>query len=177
MNYLLVGTILMAGMLVIFFIQSKRNKRNPPRNRVDTTKDSKIKSPSEDEFIDDLVAVPARVYDNRTRRIYNRMLPASDVRQIRRDFGNLGRMWYWNNEWRYAVVRLVDGTCRPVQNYMTRSLDNPPEKLHRALQQEETEALFSPRDNRGVLTKYGAYLLFAGVVIGILFIWGANIMR
>lgn len=133
--------------------------------------------PPPENFIDNLVSVPARIYDNRTRTVYNADLPAADVRQIRRDFGNLGRMWFYNNEWRYAIVRKNDSTCEPIQRFMASSLNNPPERLHRALQQEETESYYNPRDNRGILAKYGAYLLFAGIAIGVLFLWGANIMR
>ncbi len=124
-----------------------------------------------------LTPVLARIYDNVTRTIRNEELPVDAIKQIRTDYGNLGRRWLRDGEWLYEMVRLTAGDYVPVQKYISLSLKNPPERLHRALQQEETESYYRPRDNRGILAKYGSYLLFAGVVVVILFLWGANMMR
>jgi hypothetical protein len=181
MNYVLVALVL--GCITLAFILLKRHNTNS--RRVPIEKQGKQTKPSNNGhnsgnptgYIDNLVAVPARIYDNFTRTVKTGMLPAEGVRQIRKDYGNLGRRWEYNGEWVYSVVRLVTGKYVPTQQYMTLSLDNPPERLHRALQQQETEAFYRVRDNRSVLAKYGAYLLFAGVVIVILFLWGANMMQ
>ena len=183
MSYALVLLVFGAVGCVIYFLRHKKNKKHGTARMVpavetkkNSPKNSKFEVPV-DDFIDNLVEVPARIYDNATRSVKNGMLSANEVRQIRKDFGNLGRRWYQNGDWRYAAVRLSDGTCKPVQKYMSLSLKNPPERLHRALQQEETESFYKPRDNRSVLAKYGAYLLFAGAVIVILFLWGANMLK
>lgn len=174
------------GFAVIFsvwyFIKHRKPKKSTSSRIVENTKQTATapalpKDESPADFVDSLVEVPARIYDNATRTVKNAMLDATSVRKIRQTYGNLGRRWFRDGEWRYAIVRLMSGECIPLQQFMVLSLKNPPERLHRALQQEETESFYKPRDNRSALAKYGPYLLFAGVVIVILFLWGANMMQ
>lgn len=183
MNYIIIGLLFGIVGCVWYFISHRKPTKSSATHVIER-KAQPVTLPSDNHkaeepagFIDNLVEVPARIYDNLTRTVKNGMLPASDVRQIRQDYGNLGRRWFRDNEWRYSIVRLTNGKCIPTQQFMTLSLKNPPERLHRALQQEETESFYKPRDNRSLLAKYGAYLLFAGVVIVILFLWGANMMK
>ena len=202
-EFLLVVLILGALGCVVYFVRGRRRRPLPPAEGDQTAAqpDHSLTNSREDsvsletadghhvsgnghhpeepaDFIDrKLVPVPARIYDNSARTVASGMLTANEVRQVRKDYGNLGRRWFRDGRWLYAVVRLVDGKCVPLQQYMTLSLKNPPERLHRALQQEETEAFYKPRDSRSILAKYGAYLLFAGIVVVILFLWGANMMK
>jgi hypothetical protein len=184
LNYIYVGCIFGLAIFAFIFFKNRKPKKSSATRLVPAVEPKQSKSgiklevPAEPkDYIDKLVEVPARIYDNATRTIKNGMLSAKEVRNIREKYGNLGRRWYQDGDWRYAIVRLNDGTCKPVQHYMSASLKNPPERLHRALQQEETETFYKPRDNRSVLAKYGHYILFAGVVIVILFLWGANMMN
>ncbi len=160
----------------VYFFRNRRPHKSNSTRVIETTK-QEIKVDKSADFMDSLVEVPARIYDNATRTVKNAMLDAASVRKIRQEYGNLGRRWFRDGEWRYAIVRLTSGDCIPLQQFMNLSLKNPPERLHRALQQEETESFYRPRDNRSTLAKYGPYLLFAGVVIVILFLWGANMMQ
>lgn len=183
LNYVYVACVFGIAIFAFIFFKNRKPKKSnavrlvPAVEPKPSKNGKKPEEPVESDYIDKLVEVPARIYDNATRTIKNGMLPANEVRSIREKYGNLGRRWFQDGEWRYAIVRLTDGTCKPVQMYMSASLKNPPERLHRALQQEETETFYKPHDNRGVLAKYGHYILFAGVVIVILFLWGANMMN
>ena len=176
--YIVMGLVFAAVGGAWYFINKTKRKRPPVPVELSNVPPAPDRNkPPEEVFIDNLVAVDARVYDNSTRTVKNETIPADAVRQMRHDFGNLGRRWYRDGHWRYAVVRLTSNTYIPVGEYMDLSLKNPPERLHRALQQQETATFYKPRDNRGLLAKYGHYLLFAGVVIVILFLWGANMMK
>jgi hypothetical protein len=181
--YGIIGFAFLAIGSVVFFVRQGKHKNTPeskvklvPAETLPSARGQSTKPPA-DTFIDGLVAVPARIYDNTIRTVKNEMLPADGVRQVRKEYGNLGRRWFRDGEWRYALVRLVSGAYVPVDHYMSLSLKNPPERLHRALQQQETATFYKPHDNRGIMAKYGAYLLFAFAVVALLFLWGANMMQ
>ena len=179
--YGIIGFIFLAIGSVWFFVRQGKHKNSPvakvklvPAETLPGVRNPKAPV---DSFIDNLVAVPARIYDNTTRTVKNEDLPADGVRQIRKEYGNLGRRWFRDGQWRYEAVRLITGAYVPVDKYMSLSLKNPPERLHRALQQQETATFYKPHDNRGIMAKYGAYLLFAFAVVALLFLWGANMMQ
>jgi hypothetical protein len=180
----IMGLALVAVGSVWFFIKNRKKDKVTlvpsellPSSSGHNGNGHKPAKDAKDSFIDNLVAVDARVYDNATRTVRNETIPAEGVRQIRKDNGNLGRRWFRDGQWRYAAVRLTTGVLVPVDSFMSLSLKNPPERLHRALQQQETATYYKPHDNRGTLAKYGAYLLFAGAVIVILFLWGATMLK
>jgi len=178
--YVILGLGFIAVGSLIFFIKNRKKDavKLVPASTLPTPKNGhRPEEDTGDPVIDNLVELPARVYDNLTRSVKNEDLKAGAVRQIRKDYGNVGRRWFRDGQWRYAVVRLTTGLYVPVDHYMSLSLKNPPERLHRALQQQETTTFYRPHDNRGTLAKYGAYLLFAGAVIVILFLWGASMLK
>jgi hypothetical protein len=121
--------------------------------------------------------VLSRVYDNSFRYISNQMVSVEDIIKIRETWGNMGRRWYFEGDEVYALVRLTNLSYLPIERYFSLSLKNPPEKLHRTLEQEETEEYFKPQDSRGILAKYGAYILVAVVVCVALFLWGASVLQ
>jgi hypothetical protein len=167
------------------------SKRRPPKTDKPITPKDEIPSDSVDGSGEEgsyteaqktiiegkFVPVIARIYDNNLRVARMGTLDAKAVQQIRKDFHNLGRKWLWNNDWVYAVCLMANGDYCPVSRYMTEYLGNPPEKLHRALQQEETEVYFAARDDRTTLQKYGVYILFAIVALVVLFFWGAALIK
>jgi hypothetical protein len=181
LTYALMGFGFLAVISVWFFVKNRKQKDDKvslvPASLPSSRNGHRPEEDTGDPIIDNLVELPARVYDNFTRSVKNEDLKAGAVRQIRKDYGNVGRRWFRDGQWRYAVVRLATGTYIPVDHYMSLSLKNPPERLHRALQQQETTTFYRPHDNRGTLAKYGAYLLFAGAVIVILFLWGATMLK
>lgn len=124
--------------------------------------------------IDRFVEVEARVYDNETRTVYNATIAADIVRQIRKEYRNLGRTWIRDGKKVYALNKRENGTYAPV--IPTETMEQPPSMAHEAITQPEVDVVFDVSQERNFLQKYGHILLFTGAVIFIMFLLTANVM-
>lgn len=159
---IIVGMLFLAALAMFRFGQSFRARR---------TAVQKVERPVDIEpaqTIEQFVAVDARVYDAATRTVYNTVVRGADVAEIRRNYGGLGRQWLMDGQWRFAFVKLENGTYRPVRVPMT--LDNPPSKLYRALQQHEIALVFGLEQTEGVFQKWGPIIWIGAIGAIALFI-------
>ncbi len=161
---IVIGALVIIGIIAV--IKARRSNgiktSKVKRNEIPTAINNDKQTP--ETSIDQFVEVEARVYDNGTRQIYNSMIPAAVVRQIRKDFGNLGRKWLRDGRWVYALNKTDSGTYRPVQ--VPKTLGDPPSELHRALQQQETAIVFNVEEPQSVIQKYGIYI-WVGVITAV----------
>lgn len=111
------------------------------------------------------------VYVDKIRRVMIKPVLESELTKIREIYGSLGRLWNREGQQLYALNENPDGTYVPVEKFMSTDLKNSPRKAFLATQQQETESYFANKDNRSFIQKYGAILLFAGVVFFIMFMW------
>jgi hypothetical protein len=162
---ILIGILLIGGIILYrrFFSSGKTNPK-----RIKQTAGKKLLTQSTTVTIDKFVEVEARVYDNESRTIYNSLIGADIVRQIRKEYGNLGRKWLRDGKWVYALNKLVNGSYRPVQVPLT--LQDPPSELHRALQQHEIDIIFNVEESKGLLQKWGSIIFICGLALVAVFI-------
>ncbi len=175
----LIAALIFGGGFCIYHYRSKgkqggaeRVTEGARRGAVAVAAEAEI-PPGTDRFVEER----ARIYDNTTGHVYSGMIPADGVRQLRRDFGNLGRKWHREGEWLYEVVRLVDGKYKRLQDFFAPDLANPPTKGFRAITQPATTAWFKTRVVGNVLQRYGWALVFAGVVVFLMFIMTVKAMQ
>jgi hypothetical protein len=125
--------------------------------------------------ISKFVAVDARIYDNTNMTTYHQTLPGKIVREIREEFGSLGRKITEDGQAIYAIVRTGAATWRPLNIPMT--LDEPPSKLYRALQQQEVGIVFDVTVEESFWGKWWYALLLAGVIAFIMFVVIMEVMK
>lgn len=116
--------------------------------------------------------VEARVYDNTTRTIYNTTIPGKVVARIREQDGNLGRKWLKDGKEAYALNKVGSNEYKVVRVPIT--MDQPPSKLHRALQQQEIEICYNVQPVEGMFQKLLPILIWSGAIIFIMFLMVSN---
>lgn len=164
------------GCVLIYFDKRKkvRNFKVIPTKQLGT---KAAKAQTIDEYMNEIVAVDAYVYQDASRRAINVTIPGDTVKIIRKEFGSLGRLWNQDGSQVYAFEQEVNGHYIPVERAFSSDMANPPQKGFRATQQQKTERFFTSKDNRNLFQKYGHILLFAGVVLFIMFLVIAKKMK
>jgi len=124
--------------------------------------------PSEIDVIEnkDGENVRARIYDASIRKAYCDDIPLATVDVIKTKYKNLGRKWLYLGEWVYALVKDDQGGYSPL--VVTETMDFPPSSLHRALQQDAVTIFYDVTVEKSFIEQNWKYLLFAGVVIFLL---------
>lgn len=136
------------------------------RKKPESTKQS-ISAPDSKEGDTETPLVDVRTYDVNTRTIYNETIPGATVDKIRKEHGNLGRKWLYEGCWRYALKKDLKGEYSPV--IVPISMDNPPSRLHRALNHPQVAIVYNVEHAKNFLQKYGHIFLFAGVCAFLMF--------
>jgi hypothetical protein len=96
------------------------------------------------------------------------MIPGKIVREIRQKHGNLGRKWFRENKWLYALNKKESGEYVPVS--VPQTMDDPPSELHRALMQQEIDIVFDVQSAKSFMQKWGHVLLFVGAIVFVIFL-------
>lgn len=157
-NYVLVGLIL--GIIVTAYYLWDRHKKRK------LVKITHPETEGGETGIDRFVAVEARVYDNETRTVYNATIPAKIVREIRLKYSNLGRKWFREGKWLYALNKKENGEYAPVT--VPQTMDDPPSELHRALMQQEIDIVYNVESGKSFMQKWGHVLLFTGACVAVM---------
>lgn len=170
-NFLMTYIIPIAGAGVLFGVYYFLFKKKPMPLKQEITEVStqakegeEEKDKKEEEVFE---AVEARIYDNYTRSIYNSIIQGGTVKEIRKLFGNLGRKWFKDGQWLYALNKSEEGLYSPV--VVPATMKEPPSKLHRALVQHAIGIMYDVKEERGLLQKYMPILIWTGVMIFIMF--------
>jgi hypothetical protein len=104
-----------------------------------------------------------------TRRLQLRTVSGADMSKVIAKYGSPGRLWNLDGKEVYALDLDTDGQHVPFETFMNADLLNSPRKAFIATQQQAVARYFESKDDRNILQKYGAILLFAGAVIFVMF--------
>lgn len=140
-------------------IQAITNDVSVTRGLEDTENESNGEIP---ETIEDYGAVKAYVYNDITGRCAPAILTGEEVKVIVAKHGTLGRPREHNGVYRYFFNYSKKGYAPTLFPW---SPDNSSGHLHRALTHPEIPIIYDVEPERTFAQKYGMYLLFAGVVI------------
>jgi len=111
----------------------------------------------------------ARIYNSITRTVYNATISGEEVAAIVTKYSTLGRKWNRDGKQLYALDYNADRTYSPRE--MPGTPENPPSKLHRALNHPGIALWFNVQKGKSLFEKWGWAIGFA---IGAFFcIWVA----
>ena len=173
-TFLIIALILGAGFCIVKFISSRHKKPLVIDKNEKPTIDVDMDKPTKETVKDVLEAHGSRdcyVYIDKVRKVTVQPVPETELIKVRDQYGSLGRLWNRDGVSLYALNENPDGSYIPVEKFMSNDLRNSPRKAFLATQQQEVEAYFANKDNRNFIQKYGAILLFCGVVFFIMFMW------
>lgn len=119
--------------------------------------------------------IEARIYDAAKRAIYNDTLPGNVVARIRADYRTIGRQWNKDGKWLYAFNLIPDGNYIPVELSLDATRENPPTRVHRALNQKEKVGIFfNVKLQKSFMQQYGKYMPYFLGIAFIIFMMVAN---
>ena len=166
-NYILIGGAVIL-VLIAYLIGNWYEKRHNKPAALE------VGVPLQPEYEE----VYARVYDSVTRKMYNDTLTPEIVKQIMDTWHSLGRQWNKDGKWLYAINRYigVDNIIRyrPVEAVMSPTRDNPPSKVHRALNHPEIAVYFNVTPKKNMLQQLVPVLIFVGGLLFLYFMWTAQ---
>lgn len=115
--------------------------------------------------------VEARIFDNKKRKVYNDLLPGDVVAEVKETYSDLGRQWNKDGLLLYELCLKASGEYVPLETYLTIARDNPPTRVHRALNQKEKMSIaFNTKTSKSLMEKYGKYLPWLLAIAFVIFL-------
>jgi len=131
----------------------------------------------------DVNSLEVFLYDDITGLPDFKILSGEIIESIKKEYGNLGQLWDGDNKKTYDINRYrLSGSdvdhYRPVQALMSQTRDNPPEDIYDCTCQDDTKIVNdTSAAHSGIMQNWGAIIWFCLAAMGILFIWGASILK
>lgn len=150
--------VVIIGYLLFYFRRKKKRQSNIPQ-------DIRKETPPHDEGGNgeqpEVTYEPqeARIYNSITRTVYNATISGGEVAAIVTKYSTLGRKWNRDGKQLYALDYNADRTYSP--RIMPITPNNPPSKLHRALNHPGIALWFNVQRGKNFVEKWGWAIAFA----------------
>ncbi len=163
------GEVEKPGLLKQFAKALNLEKETPPPPVPTTGKGKKGGKGGKEEAVTKYAAVDAYVYNDMLGRCGPAVIPGDIVKEIIDNYGTLGRPRIEEDgKSRYQLTHDSDGYKPTFYPY---SPDNSSTRLFRAQSHPEIPVIYDVEMEKGLVEKYGIYILFAGIAIFLM--WSA----